>query len=93
MATEDQEVTLDLTDGVRIVEDAPDAVHIRLPRKAMVQMLMGYAGFGELAVLHEGCEMPPECWRYMDGLFCIGTPYLIHENIAFAGPAGFGLVP
>ncbi len=93
LATEDQEVALDLTDGVSISQGAGDAPRVVLPRKAMVRMIMGYAMPTELAVLHEGCVIPPEWATAVNALAPTWEPHLIHENTAFAGPAALGLVP
>jgi len=94
LATGEEQVTLDLGPDLRVTDAAPDgAPCLRLPRRAMVRAIMGYATPTELAPLHDGCEIPRACRKVADALFPAREPHLIHENAAFAEPEQFGLVP
>ncbi len=91
---EEPEVALELGPDLRIGERVPgDAACVRMGRKAMTRALLGYATLSELALLHADCDIPACCREVMDALFPVREPHIIHENLAFARPEQFGLVP
>ncbi len=94
LCMEEQAVGLSLQARLEVLDaGVDDAPCIRLPRKAMTRAVLGYASPAELSVLHDGCELPDSCRAVAEGLLPVREPHLIHENLAFAAPADFGLVP
>jgi GNAT superfamily N-acetyltransferase len=94
LATDEEQVALKLGDDLTIIDAAAsDIPSIRLPRKAMTRAIMGYATPTELSLLHEGCHMPADCRAVADALFVAREPHLIHEEMVFAEPSRWGLVP
>lgn len=91
---EDEEVVLRLAREVTLQDPGPEGIpSLRLPRKAMTQAIMGYATPPELALLHEGSVVPEGGLAVVEALFPAREPHLIHEELAFAEPAQWGLVP
>ena len=72
---------------------AAEAPCVRLGRKPMTRAIMGYATPTELSLIHDGCDLPGPCREVADALLPARKPHLIHENIAFAAPGDFGIVP
>ncbi len=94
LSMDDETVGLWLDGEVALLNgEASAAPEVRLSRKAMTQAVMGYATPAELACLHEGCDIPPECTAAVDVLFPAREPHLIHESMTFAKPEQLGLVP
>jgi GNAT superfamily N-acetyltransferase len=93
LAMEEQSVTLRLGEQVSVERSAGIPPVVRLPRQAMTRAIMGYATPTELALLHEGCSIPPEASRLIDALLPAREPHLIHEDTAFAAPEAFGIIP
>lgn len=94
LSTENEEVILGLGCELTMLgKAAGDVPRARLARKAMTQAIMGYASPTELALIHEGCDIPAACRDVIDVLFEAREPHLIHEGYAFAKASEFGLVP
>jgi len=94
LGTDGEEVTFGLERDLTVLDSvAADAPCICLPREAMTRAIMGYATPTELSVTQEGCDLPPTWRAVADALFVAREPHLIHEEMAFAMPHQFGLVP